>query len=164
MVVFDASTLILLAKADLLRRIVERIEATVTAVVAQECTRKEELADAKLIRALIDSGDIRISATQRTNRLRTLITDFRMGAGEASSILLAQESGYVLATDDGQGIKACKLLRLPFLTAIHFLLYLHGDGAINTELAMAKLKTLERHARYSPEIVEHAARRIARED
>jgi hypothetical protein len=51
-------------------------------------------------------------------------------------------------------------LGVAHLTAIHFLLNLNRAGEVARELALAKLKVLERIGRYDPEIIRDAIKRI----
>jgi predicted nucleic acid-binding protein len=160
MMVFDSSTLILLAKAELLVQVVEEIRITITDVVEKECTRKQELPDAKLIKKLVEEGKIKVQNYDVEKKGKKLSKDFNMGVGEVSSLLLAKKRECILATDDRQALKVCKILHIPFLTAIHFLLRLYEKGAINQELALARVKTLEKFGRYNTEIIRDALRKI----
>ena len=160
MIVFDSSTLILLAKAELLVRVVEEIRIIITDIVEKECTRKQELPDAKLIKKLIEDGKIKVRNYDVEKEGKKLGKDFNMGVGEISSLLFAKKKGCILATDDRQALKVCKILRIPFLTAIHFLLRLYEKGAISQELALVKIKTLEEFGRYNTEIIRDALQKI----
>jgi len=160
MIVSDASTLILLAKADLLNAVLERFPISITDIVARECTVKQELYDAKIIKNFIEQRRITVENIKMKAEERMLARAFRMGSGEASSVLLAKATGSPLATDDGQALKACKLLGIAHLTAIHFLLDLNRTGEVARELALAKLKVLEQIGRYDPEIIRDAIKRI----
>ena len=162
MIIFDASALILLTKVDLLNRVVEEFQVTITSIVAEECTRKEELFDAKLIKAFILQGKIRVHETTIAKEGRMLAKAFNMGDGETSSLLLAKTTDSILATDDGQAIKTCKVLQIPLLTAIHFLLSLNQKRILKHDLALAKLKLLEKFGRYNQEIIRHASEQIRR--
>ena len=46
---------------------------------------------------------------------------YKIAQSEASVLALARDKQAILATDDGQAIKACKIFGLKFVTAIHFL-------------------------------------------
>jgi hypothetical protein len=73
---------------------------------------------------------------------------------------LAKESDQPLGTDDGPAIKAAKIMRVPFFTAMHVILELHEKGRINRKAALAKLDTLQKIGRYSAQILEDARKRI----
>ena len=158
--VFDSSTLILLAKVELLIRVVEDTEVTITDIVEKECTRKQELLDAKLIKKLIEEGKVKVEHYHVGKEGKKIEKGFNMGTGEVSSLLLARKKGWIFATDDKQALKACKVLRVPFLTAIHFLLRLYEKGIISHELVLAKVKTLEKVGRYNPDIIRSVLKKI----
>lgn len=65
-----------------------------------------------------------------------------------------------MATDDFRAIKACKVLDLKFVTAIHCLLSLHKNNIIETSIALEKLKKLEEYGRYNAAIIRDAENRI----
>lgn len=160
MIVFDSSTLILLAKVEILVRVIEETGAVITDIVEKECTKKQELLDAKLIKGLIEEGKIKVQNYGVGKEEKKIGKDFNMGTGEASSLVLAKKNGWILATDDKQAIKACRVLRLSFLTAIHFLIRLHEKGLLSGELALAKVRLLEKVGRYNPEIIRDVLQKI----
>jgi len=90
-----------------------------------------------------------------------LRTDFSLGRGEAEALVLAAERGWTaVATDDRNAIRACRLLRLGFVSAVAILLRLTKDGALDVEAAERALDALARHGRDQPRIVEDARRRL----
>lgn len=158
--VFDASTLILLAKVNLLRGTAARHHAIVTGQVEKEATRQES-DDAKLIALLIDDGSVAVSvARQVSGEVQKLQKDFGLAEGEASSLWRAAERDEALATDDGPAIRACKVLGVPFVTAIHFLLDALRSGELSREMVLAKLERLAVYGRYHERILGDAKRRI----
>lgn len=155
LVVFDASTLILLAKTELLPLVVERVAAVVTPQVELEATRQQSRWDAKAIRVLIERR--RISVRKADAALtRRLAEDFRLEMGEASTLALAKTQGGMVATDDGVAIKACKLVGVPFVTALHVLLQAAERRVVDRSMALVKLEQLQKVGRYHPRILEGA--------
>lgn len=75
-------------------------------------------------------------------------------------MLLARQRQAILATDDGQTIKACKVLGVKFVTAIHFLLMVYSRKMINKGLALEKLERLKNLGRYNARIISDAISRI----
>ena len=57
MIIFDSSTLILLAEVELLKEIVEQLEVVIPREIERESTVKNTF-DAKLIKKLIEDGKI----------------------------------------------------------------------------------------------------------
>ena len=157
--VFDSSSLILLAKIDLLRESAEDISIVIPPKVKEECLFKESL-DALLIKTLIAEGKIKVEKAGNQEAVRKLRADFRIEAGEAQALWLGKRLGVPLAVDDGPTIKACKVLGVQFVTAIHFLINLRARGKLELPLALAKLDALAAYGRYSRKIIEDTARRL----
>jgi len=157
--VFDSSSLILLAKIDLSRESAEDISIVIPPKVKEECLFKESL-DALLIKTLIAEGKIKVEKAGNQEAVRKLRADFRIEAGEAQALWLGKRLGVPLAVDDGPTIKACKVLGVQFVTAIHFLINLRARGKLELPLALAKLDALAACGRYSRKIIEDAAQRL----
>lgn len=162
MIAFDASTLILLAKIELLRLVVEAAEVVIPAGVETESTQKDTF-DAGLVRALIQDGRIKIETVKAPERVKQIMKDFHLEEGEAQALDLARTKRATLATDDGLAIKGCKVLGVEFVTAIHFLIRAYERGAIGKEMTFAKLEKLKRYGRYDLRIIEDARNRLGGE-
>ena len=158
-VVFDASTLILLAKTEILREIIEDVEIIIPERVKLECLLKEGT-DALLISTLIKEKRIGVKKAGHEGAIKKIQRDFRIGAGEAEALWLARRSNCPLAVDDGPTIKACKVIGQEFTTAIHFLLNLVSENRLDFPMAMVKLEKLSSYGRYSKRIIEDAMRRL----
>ena len=90
-----------------------------------------------------------------------LIEDFRLGHGEAAALALALEKhAHVVATDDRNAIRACKLLRFRFTTAIGILMDATEAGWIPADEARRYLERLALYGRYHRIILEDARRRL----
>lgn len=159
-VVSNASTLILLAKIELLRTACELIHFSIHSTVEKEATYREELFDAQLIKRLIAEKRINVVREEHFQEQKTLKKDFNLADGEASALVMAKLKSLPLATDDGQAIKACKVLNVEFLTAIHFLVLLRRQRRIEKQIAVAKLENLKRLGRYKTDIIKDALREI----
>jgi len=96
MIVFDSSTLILLAKIDLLERITSRFKVIITKEVKKESVNKECF-DAKLIGRLIKEKKIKVGGITRERDKEKLEQDFNIEEGEASALLLAKAKNCPLA-------------------------------------------------------------------
>ena len=162
MIIFDASTLILLARTELLERFLGSFgrEVVIPAEVARECCVKKSL-DALLIERAIREGRITVRRLKESRLSQQIRTDFMLGKGEAEAIALALSAGAKLVgIDDKRGINACKLLKLPFTTAIDILVRMREKGLIEKQAAFLKLEALERYGRYESAIVEDARRKL----
>jgi len=159
MIIFDSSTLILLAKVELLKEIAKQLEVVIPREVERESTVKNTF-DAKLIKKLIEDGKIKVAKVRGEKEKKKLTVDFNIGEGEASALLLARDKSSPLATDDRPTIKACKILDVKFTTTIHFLVGIYEKGALSKDMALAKLEKLEKYGRYSSRIIDDTSRRI----
>ena len=159
MFVFDASTLILLARVDLLRVLLGRISAVIPESVQKEATLKNTL-DARAIAQLITEKKLKVSKDPSVRKMRQILQDFPVGHGEVAAFLIAKEKGAILATDDGVAIKICKIFGVKFVTAIHFLIEMRIRRDLDESLALAKLELLEKYGRYASEILRDAVERI----
>ena len=160
MIVLDASTLILLAKSDLLPLLAETTQIEIPPEVQQEALARRELYDARMIGEMLRTGKIQVSKSPRPEGRRQIQVDFGLEAGEAAALLLAKENDQPLGTDDGPAIKAAKIMGIPFFTAIHVLLELHEKGRMDEKAALVKLDMLQKVGRYSIQILEDARKRI----
>jgi hypothetical protein len=157
--VFDSSTLILLAKIDLLREVAEDIDIIIPQKVKEECLLKES-PDASAIKALIEEKKIKVEKAGNEEAIRKLQIDFRIEPAETLALWLSRSIGCPFAVDDGPTIKACKVLGLQFATAVHFLLNLRARKMLELPMALAKLERLSSYGRYNKRIIEDATERL----
>jgi predicted nucleic acid-binding protein len=158
-IVFDSSTLILLAKTNLLRAVSAEVDIILPEEVQTGCLIKKT-ADAELISLLIQERKIGVQKAIEAKAVKKLQIDFRLAKGEAEALWLSRKLNCPVAIDDGPGIKASKVLGLPFLTAVHFLLHLASRNELSLELAREKLTKLSRYGRYGNRIIEDAMHRL----
>ena len=162
-IVFDASTLILLAKIELLREITEEINVIIPEKVKSECLLKEGM-DATLISTLIRETKIIVKKAGNAEAIKKIQHDFRIETGEAEALWLARRLDCAIAVDDGPTIKACKVIGQRFITAIHFLLNLVSENRLELPMALVKLEKLSIYGRYNRRIIEDATRRLKGEN
>jgi predicted nucleic acid-binding protein len=158
-IVFDSSSLILLAKIDILRIVANNYQVSIPDVVRGECTIKDSF-DAKMISALIDKGQIKVIKIEKPHSLNAVCKDFNIHKGEAEALTLALQRKCPLAVDDLPTIKACKILDHKFITAIHFLINLADSAKIDKKSALVKLEKLSYFGRYNNRIIADAVKRI----
>ncbi|MBI5193595.1 MAG: hypothetical protein HZA08_09175 [Nitrospirae bacterium] len=162
MIVFDASTLILLAKADLIELF---ISTYLGQVLIPEEVRSEilevEKADAAVFKQLIENKKIKILKLKDKDYSNKLMEDFNIEKGEADALgLTMQEKAGVIATDDKNAIKACKFIKLEFITSISILIRAFEKGLIESDEAFIKLRKLQSFGRYSKAIITDAAEQL----
>ena len=155
MVIFDASTLILLSKIDLLQTVLEKYEGIIPETVKKEVGFKEGM-DTKAIIQQINRGRLELKEDPESKEVDKIYQDFPLGKGEATAFTIARQNNWALASDDGLAIKVCKIFDIRFITAIHFLI---GTG-LKGDIAMTKLELLTKYGRYSARIIEDAQKRI----
>lgn len=159
MIVLDASTTILLAKEELLDAFVEAVGQPVLMPkeVERECCGRREALDAHLIARAITEKRIAVRVVRQQKLYEKLRRDFPLGRGEAEAVTLALASeGALVATDDRQAINACKLLKIPFITALTVLVRMREKRLLSTEEAKSKLEVLERYGRYKERTIDAA--------
>jgi predicted nucleic acid-binding protein len=159
MLVFDASTLILLAKVELLDPFLADVAVYVAipAEVERECCSAKKTLDALMVQKALDESRIKVMAVRNKRLVAKLRTDFSLGKGEAEAIALAlKEKAQLVGIDDKNGINACKLLGVRFTTALGVLLRSCEKGIIARSDALEKLAALAEYGRYKNSIIEDA--------
>lgn len=162
MVVFDASTLILLARIGLLDEFAANVQGGVaipgelrTEVL---CGEREEM---QTLLSSIKEQRIEVVKVKDGALTRKLMADFSIDAGEAEALSLALEgNNAIVATDDRNAIRACKALKLEFITAIAVLVRSVEKGVIDKEEGLIKLQKLQSIGRYGKTIIENARKLI----
>ncbi len=163
MLVFDSSTLILIAKIELLDVFLKDIgmEIAIPRAVEDECCGGTKTLDALMIRKALDESRIRVRSVRNRKLVAKLEEDFSLGRGESEAIALAlQEKALLVGIDDKNGINACKLAGIPFTTAIGILVRSYQKGLIDRSGAMVKLSALAKYGWYRNAILEDARLRL----
>lgn len=155
MIVFDASTLILLSKIDLLQSVLYKYEGIIPETVKKEVEYKEGM-DTRAITQHIEEGRLNLESDPDKKEISKICKDFPLGKGEAAALIIAKQNNYMIATDDGLAIKVCKIFNVRFITAIHFLV----EADLKKDIAMTKLELLKKYGRYAARIIEDAEKRI----
>lgn len=161
-IIFDASTLILLAKIDLLELFISTFQGRVAIpkkVKSEVCVQGGE--ERPLVENLIIQGKIDVLTAKNPRQKRKLMADFNIDEGEAEALLLAiQTEAKSIATDDRNAIRASKLLKIDFITAIGFLIRAYEKQLVDRDEALTKLQRLQAIGKYSNIILEDAKNRI----
>jgi predicted nucleic acid-binding protein len=159
MLVLDASTLILITKAELLGRFLEGVkrQVAIPAEVARECCGTKKTWDALMIQKALDESRIGVLQVKNRKLVAKLQADFSLGQGEAEAIALGlNERAEIIGIDDKNGINACKLLGVAFTTAIGILVRSSEKGLLDRSAALAGLASLAKYGRYKNSIIEDA--------
>jgi predicted nucleic acid-binding protein len=162
MIIFDSSTLILLTKIDMLELFISNFHGR---VLIPELIKEEVCIEGRdetpLILNLIKENRIHVIKVKAGKFAKKLMDDFHIDIGEAEAITLAlQENADLVATDDRNAIRACKFLKMEFITAITILIRAFEKNLINKDEAIVKLQKLASIARYNRIIIEDARKII----
>lgn len=163
MIVLDASTLILMAKSELLDVFLANVglPVVIPPEVERECCSSKKALDALVIQKALDESRIGTIAVKNRRLVGKLQADFSIGQGEAEAIALAvSEKAKLVGMDDKNGINACKLLGLPFTTAIGVLVRSREKGLLEDAQAREKLALLVRYGRYRQAIIDDATMKL----
>lgn len=162
MIVLDASTLILLAKAELLHDFLKHVgqDVMIPKEVEREACQVKQSLDALMIRKAIEEKRIKVLGVRDRKTCQKIAEDFSLARGEAEAVVLALSKKAILGIDDRNGINACKLLGIPFTTAIGVLVRMWEKELLSKDEALTKLSRLEKYGRYSAEIVSDARSRL----
>ncbi|MFH1391755.1 MAG: hypothetical protein ABIH20_05575 [Candidatus Diapherotrites archaeon] len=164
MLVVDASTLILLAKTELLDLFIELNpnRMVISQEVKNEATRKKSF-DASLIKKRITDGKIILKKPKNKKTTERIMKDFNLHKGEAETIALCLEMNYKgIATDDYAAMKACTVLEIKYISSLAILLKLAEKKMLDSQQANLKLENLEHYGRYSKEIIEDFREKLRR--
>ena len=163
MFVLDASTLILTAKMEALDLFLSgsKLEFVIPVEVERECCAVKRSLDALMIQKAVQESKIKVVDVKNKKLVTKLRGDFGLGRGEAEAIALAlAERAQILGIDDKNGINACKLLGIPFTTAIGILIRMRKKRLLAVSEALAKLVALGEYGRYKQSILEDARQRL----
>lgn len=163
MIIFDASTLILIARIELLELFLGAISmrTAIPAEVHRECCGPKKRLDSLMIQRSVDDLQIQVVGVKDWKLAAKLQNDFSLGNGEAEAIALAlQVKALLVGMDDKNGINACKLLGLPFTTAAGILILCRERNLIGQSEAVTRLDLLANFGRYKNSIVEDIRTRL----
>lgn len=152
---FDSCSIILLAKAGLLRQVSSLADIRVAAQVEAEVMAGigSGKADALFVRQLINEGRVKIVEIGRNPAeelsLSSLQLDFRLGSGEAATLVLALTRKTPLVTDDNSARKAGKIIGLQVLSSLDFPIILCLKSIIGYEEARVCLDVLRKEGWFS---------------
>jgi predicted nucleic acid-binding protein len=159
MIVFDASTLILITKIELLDAFLASVDqkSAIPSEVKRECCDMKSSLDAFMIQKVVHESRIEVMTVSDRTMVRKLQADFGLGLGEAEAIALGfRKKANLIAIDDKNGINACKLLGIPFTTALAILVRSYEKGLTGRVEAIEKLTVLAKVGRYQRSIMEKA--------
>ncbi len=162
MIVFDASTLILLARTEILEKFLDAaLNVCIPREVERECCEEKKSEDALLIQRLIKDNKITVRLVRQKRLCEKIRTDFNLGTGESEAMALALlQKASLVATDDKRAINACKVLKIPYATALGILIRMVEKGLVEKEEGELKLAALAKYGRYKRGMIDDAKSRL----
>jgi len=149
LIVGDASSLILLAKANILGDLLELTDIIIPTIVHQEIMKGKEKnkQDAYIIEKYLNQNKIKIEEPSEMNVSKIKFI-YRLDAGELYAITLAKEKSIDLLIDDRDGIIVCHKLNIKIHTALMILEELIIGKFISIDKAKFALTLLMANGRY----------------
>ena len=156
-IISDASTLILLQKIVLLDKLVKNFEFIISQKIYDESVikgKKIKSKDSYLIENKINRGLIKIKKIEDRKRVNQIIKEFGLEKGETEAIVLfLQENADILAIDDHKAINVCKIFKIPFITALTFVITALDAKIIMKNEAKEMVRDLGIYGRYKDELI-----------
>ena len=155
MIIVDSSSLILLAKLNMLDILIGNIKhkIVIPQLVYAECTAKQDLFDAQIIKQRVTKGLIGTIDISNRKLYNKIVKDFNLGKGEAESITLCIELKSGMITDDKKAINACRVLKIKFTTVPRLVVRFYKKKLLTKTEANLIIKELHRLGRYSDDIM-----------
>ena len=156
-IVSDASTLILLQKIALLDKLLKNFSFIIPNKVYNETVikgKKVKSEDSYSIDNKIGRNLIKVKEIKNKKKLNQIINEFGLGEVEAEAIaLFLQENADLLATDDHKAINVCKIYKIPFITALTFVINCFEVKLITKTESNDLIKNLGMYGRYKSELI-----------
>lgn len=154
---FDACSIILLAKASVLEKTTEKFKLETTEEVCNEVMKGKTkmFQDALLFERL--HSEKKFSIINVDLGLKNKIKkDFNMGAGEASIIAEGIQNKQIIVTDNRQGRKAAQINDLQLVGSIEIIVNLYQKKSINKDKANGALNILKKEGWFEPYLIDKA--------
>ena len=156
-IISDASTLILLEKIALLDKLAGNFEFIIPQEIYGEAVvkgKKIKSEDSYSIENKINSGVIKIREVKDRKKVNQIIDEFNLEKGETEAIVLfLQENADILAIDDHKAINVCKIYKIPFITALTFVITALDAKIIMNNEAKEMVRNLGIYGRYKDELI-----------
>jgi predicted nucleic acid-binding protein len=156
-IISDASTLILLQKVALLDKLVKKARFIIPQEVYSEAIIKGKNVKSKdsyLIEDKITDNIIKVKNVKNMKKVSQIMSEFGLARGESEAIaLFLEENADILAIDDHKAINICKIYKIPFMTALTFVINAHSTKLIMKNEAKEMIKNLGVYGRYKDELI-----------
>ena len=166
-IVSDSSTLILLQKISLLDKLVRNFEFIIPEEVYKETVikgKEKKFSDSYQIENKIKENLIKVKKIRDRGSVNKIMNEFGTAEGETEAIALFLEfKADILATDDHKSINVCKAYKIPFMTALTFVVDARARRSINAAEAKNMIEELSAHGRYKDELIYNALKYLEAE-
>lgn len=164
-VVFDSSSLILLAKITLLETFVKLFDkGHIPKEVHEESVKRGKekgMIDAKTIEDMIAQKMIDVRMVKNVKMVKELNESYNVESGEAESIVLSTElNSDLLVTEDERARKIAEKFKIRFTTCPDIILSLFKNKKINREKALNALNELQKFGWYKDWVIQEVKERI----
>ena len=155
MIVIDSSSLILLAKLNMLDVLIGNIKykLVMPEQVYNECLARGDSFDAQIIEKRFKERLITKKDISNKNLYNKILNDFNLGKGEAEAITLCIEIKSGIISDDKKAINACRVLQINFTKVPRLIVQFHKRKIITKEEVNLLINKLQKFGRYSAEII-----------
>jgi predicted nucleic acid-binding protein len=153
-VLLDASSAILLLKADLLSKLLDIYSVSQTQSVLHELTRENHFGT-ETFRQLAARNKITVIDVQNTTLpIKAHRTRHALGRGEFDTIKCFEAGSHdFIIVDDGKAARYCTKKSLAFINALLFPRVLFLNNNISQEECNAYMDKIIRHGRYSGKVI-----------
>ena len=163
MIVSDSSTLILLAKAQVLELFLMENKLTIPTKVYEETVvvgKEKGREDAYLIGKFIGDGRIVVKDANRDS-IDEIQKLFGITKGENETISLAKDDDAdIVLIDDKKGINTCKVLNLKFTVSADVVAALYKKGRLSGKKANHAFNQLEKFSRLKKDFIDERRKLI----
>ena len=153
-VLIDASSAILLHKADIFGDVAQHYALKMVPTVFSEITVTDR-SGAQVFRKAREAGKIHLVAPAPGGRRIKVAGSLH--AGELETIIAYEgEAAHFIIMDDGRGAKACRTMDIPYINALMCPKILYLSGKIDRTARQSAFMQLKNIGRYGDEIVAYA--------
>jgi predicted nucleic acid-binding protein len=151
----DSSSLILLAKSDLLSLLCKNARIFITQTISEEIRFNSK--DSQLIQDLISKGEITVKRMQEKRKEESGLP-VSLGKGERTALALFKdiEIDYLLL-DDKKAAIYCRKNSIPYINALLIPHYLRNREVIDDQMMEERIELLNRIGRYARWIKEYVS-------
>lgn len=165
-IISDSSTLILLQKVDVLDLLLKNHEIIIPNEVYKEVVIKGKNKAheyAFFIEEHIKDKKIKIIKVKNSKIIQNLVNNYNINQGEAEAIaLFLEKKADIIAVDDHKAINICRIMKIPFMTPLSFIIYLLRKKLITKNKAKLKIQLLYQFGRYKDQIIIEALNEVSK--